>query len=62
MYHVKPCWIILFPFQFNNHSLQLYTVEKCIISNLVGLFYSEVSLIIMVSNYIQEKIFSIILN
>ena len=33
MYHVNPCLGILCQNQFNYHSLQLYTVQKCIMSN-----------------------------
>ena len=39
----------------NNYGLQLYTVQKCIMSALAGLFYTKVSLTIMVSNCIQYK-------
>ena len=53
MYHVKSCWVILCQSQFNNYCLQLYTIHKCIMSNLVGLFDAKVSLTIIVSNYIQ---------
>ena len=56
MYNVNPCWFILYQSQFNNYALQLYTVQKCIMSTLVGLFYAKISLTIMVSNYIQYKI------
>ena len=55
MYYVNPCWVILYQSQFNNYGLQLYTIQKCIMSTLVGLFYTKVNLTIMVSNYIQYK-------
>ena len=53
--HINFCWVILCPCQFNNYGLQLYTVQKCIMSTLVGLFYAKVSLTIMVSSYIQYR-------
>ena len=55
MDHVSPCWVILCQSQFNNYGLQLYTLQKWIMSTLVGLFYAKVSLIIMDSNIIWYK-------
>ena len=55
MYYVNPYWVILCQSQFNNYGLQLYTIQKCIMSTLVGLFYTKVSSTIMPSNYIQYK-------
>ena len=55
MYHVNPCWVILCQSQFNNYGFQLYTIHKCIMSTLVGLFYDKVNSTIMVSNYIWCK-------
>ena len=47
-------WLVVwFLCQFNNYSLQLYTVQKCIMSTLIGLFYIKVSLTIMVSNEVK---------
>ena len=53
--YAKSRWTILCQSQFNNDGFQLYTVQKCKMSSLVGLFYAEVSLTMMVSNYIQYK-------
>ena len=55
IYYVNPCWVILCQSKFNNYSLQLYRVQRSIMSTLVGLFYAKVSLTIMLSNYIQYK-------
>ena len=55
MYQVNPCWVILCQGQFDNHGLQFYTVQKCIMTTLVVLSYAKVSLIIMASNSIQYK-------
>ena len=52
IYHVHPCWVILCQSQFNNYALQLYSVQKSIMSALVELLYAKVSLTIMLSNYI----------
>ena len=55
MDHVSPCWFILCQSLFNNYGLQLYTLQKWIMSALVGLFYTEVSLTIIVSNYMKYE-------
>ena len=59
MYLVNPCRVILCQRQFNNYVIQLYTLQKCILSALVGLFYAKVSLTIKVSKlYTLQKFMS----
>ena len=55
MYYIYPCLVVLCQSQFNNYGLQLYTIQKCIMSIFAGLFYAKLSLTIMVSNYTQYK-------
>ena len=49
-------------YQFNNYGLQLYTAQKGIMSDVVGLFHTNISLTIIDSNYIKHKNISIIIN
>ena len=55
VYHVNLCCVILCRNQFNNYGLQLYALQKCIMSTFVGSFYVKISLTIMVSNYMHCK-------
>ena len=56
MYPVNPCWVISCQGQIDNYDLQLYRIQECIMSTLVGLFHTKISLTNMVSVVAPERV------